>query len=348
VAIPGDLSLPRLGLDDASYKTLLEEVDSIFHCATSMNHLETYTMAKRANVDSAKDVLDIATQKKPKLINYISTLSVFGGTEAGKTRVVTEQSLIDYERHSSSQGYVASKWVGEKIFLKASDRGIPCNIFRLGLVWADTQKGRYDELQREYRILKSCLLSGYGIKDYRYDLPATPVDYVARAVVFLANQHSLGRGVFHISSSAQNSGGIFERCNEVMGTSLELKSWFEWLSKIKQLHCEGSSLPVVPLVETAFSMDEESFYEYQCRMGSGGTYHDCSRTCRELERAGIVAPALDDDLLKRCLESMFVRDIQVREWLTHGAPYYQRASGARSISSAHHLLRENRLGKGRV
>ncbi len=33
------------------------------------------------------------------------------------------------------------KWVGEKIFMLASVHGVPCNIFRLGLVWGDTQQG---------------------------------------------------------------------------------------------------------------------------------------------------------------------------------------------------------------
>jgi len=87
--------------------------------------------------------------------------------------------------------------------MTADERGIPCNIFRLGLVWADTQQGRYDELQREYRIFKSCLLSGYGIRDYKYEMTPTPVDYVARAVVFLANRHCEGRGIFHIALSSQ-------------------------------------------------------------------------------------------------------------------------------------------------
>lgn len=65
-------------------------------------------------------------------------------------------------------GYVASKWVAEKMYMLANERGIPCNIFRVGLVWADSERGRYDELQRGYRILKS---SGYGIENFRFEMP---------------------------------------------------------------------------------------------------------------------------------------------------------------------------------
>jgi amino acid adenylation domain-containing protein/FkbH-like protein/thioester reductase-like protein len=316
VAIPGDLGLPRCGIDEVTYQALSQNIDSIYHCATSMNHLESYAMAKPTNVEAARELLKLATHNKPKLINYISSLSVFSSAIIGKKRVVDEQSPIDHEKHSTSSGYVASKWVGEKIFMTASERGIPCNIFRVGLVWADTHQGRYDELQHGYRVLKSCLLSGYGIKNYRYEMAPTPVDYAARAMVFLANRHSDGQGIFHISSSSQMIEGVFERCNEIADTSLELMPFYDWICEIKRLHHEGWSLPVVPLVEFAFCLDEKSFREHQRGVRSATNMHfDCIRTHRELERAGIVAPVLGDDLLRTCVESMLSSDAELRELL---------------------------------
>jgi amino acid adenylation domain-containing protein/thioester reductase-like protein len=313
VAVPGDLRLPRLGIDETTYQKLCKSVDSIYHCATSMNHLETYGMAKAANVDASIELLRLATRHSRKVINYISTLSIFNPPVAGSIRAVDESTPIDHEKHSAASGYIASKWVGEKIFMSASERGIPCNIFRLGLVWPDTQLGRYDELQRDYRVFKSCLLSGYGIKNYRHVMPPTAVDYVARAVVFLAGRHSDGQGIFHISSPTHAIEGIFERCNEVADTSLELRSFYDWICEIKRLHYEGQSLPVVPLVEFAFSMDEEAFHEHERRTPSAGIHFDCARTYRELEPAGIVAPALTDDLLRACVDTMLSRDQQLQE-----------------------------------
>ena len=167
VALPGDLRLPGLGLNELDWQLLAGEVDSIYHCATSMNHLETYAMAKAANVDSSRELLKLATRTRPKLLNYISTLGVFGATPTQAARVVDERTPIEHETYCHSQGYLASKWVAEKIFMSALARGIPCNIFRLGLVWADAQLGRFDELQSVYRVLKTCLLSGYGIENFQ-------------------------------------------------------------------------------------------------------------------------------------------------------------------------------------
>lgn len=312
VAVQGDLRLPRLGVDSRTYEMLGQDMDSIYHCGTSMNHLETYAMAKAANVEAAKELLSLATSHRPKQINYISTLSIFTPSIAGAARVVNEDSPIDAERHRHSQGYVASKWVAEKIFMEASARGIPCNIFRMGLIWADTEQGRYDELQHVYRVIKSCLLSGYGIENHRYEMAPTPVDYAVRAVVFLAGRHLEGGRRFHIASSHQPIDGLFERCNEVLGTALELKSYYGWVREIKRLHEAGQSLPAVPVLGSAFSMDEESFTKYQ-RSQSGHVNLDCARTHQELECAGIVAPVLDDELLKVSLEDMYSRDADLRE-----------------------------------
>jgi hypothetical protein len=93
-----------------------------------------------------------------------------------------------------------------------------------------------------------------------------------------------------------------------MGTSLELLPFEEWLGHIKRLHVEGRSLPMVALLEYAFSMDKEAIDEQRRNSRFARMPIDCTQTDAELERAGIVTPALDRDLLQLCLESMFVRD----------------------------------------
>jgi amino acid adenylation domain-containing protein/thioester reductase-like protein len=336
VAIAGDLRRPRLGAEDDDYQMLCERVDCIYHCATSMNHLETYPMAKAANVDSAKELMRIATRHVPKVINYVSTLGVFGPhSDTTTPRIVHERNSIDGEMHRMSRGYVASKWVGEKIFMSANERGIACNIFRLGLVWGDTRQGRFDELQNAYRLLKSCLLSGVGIERYSYAMVPTPVDCVARAIVFLSGRHSAGGGIFHISAAGSELEGVFERCNEVAGTALQLVPHYDWVCRMKRLQQQGVPLPVIPEVESAAAMDEESFYELQRRARAQRTRVDCSRTQRELAEADIFLPALDDELLRRCVEAMRGRDVQLRG-LT--APAMEHSP----------LMRQKRLASGQV
>lgn len=311
VAVLGDLRSPRLGLEEGAYQMLSRTVDTIYHCATSMNHLETYAMANAANVQGAKELLRLAVSVRPKMVNYVSTLSVFSAANTSPDRVVDERSSLDFESHLNSNGYVSSKWVSDKLFVTAGERGIPCNIFRLGLVWADSQ-GRFDELQHVSRVLKTCLLSGAGIENYRYPMPPTPVDYVAHAVVFLANKYCVGRGVFHISASRQSVDGVFERCSRLAGVPLQLMSYYDWICNIRRLHHAGKSLPAVPLIEFAFALDEEAFNEHQRRSEAATVHFDCTRTQRELERADIPTPVLNDDLLQACINGMLSRDPELR------------------------------------
>ncbi|WP_175597195.1 non-ribosomal peptide synthetase [Peristeroidobacter soli] len=326
VALPGDLKLPRLGLDQHTFRMLAGTLDGIYHCATSMNHLETFAMARAANVDSVNDLLRLATDGRPKAIHYISTLGVFGATAEEPPRQVDEQTPLDHEKYRYSQGYLASKWVSEKMFLMAAERGVPCNVFRLGLVWADAERGRFDELQNVYRVLKSSLLSGYGIAGYRYPMPPTPVDHVARAIVFLGNRHAQGQGIFHIGATDQHVDGVFERCNDIASTSLQLLPHYEWIQQIKRLHLEGYSLPAVPLIEYAFSMNQDTFQRHQRSVRSAvHVRFSFEKTQRELEAAGIVTPMLNDSLLSGCIEGMLSRDAELRE--AHGRDATRRRAG---------------------
>lgn len=315
-AVPGDLRSSGFGMDDSTYDELAQKIDSIYHCATSMNHLETYEMAKAANVGSAKALLRFATDRRSKVVNYLSTLGVF--SDSGESRRVDEHTSIAMEMHRESRGYVASKWVAERVFEIARARNIPCNVFRLGLIWADTQQGRYDELQNVYRIFKSCLISGKAIEHYRYVMAPTPVDYAARSIVCLGAMHSNGGGVFHISGADHANKDVFERCNEIVGTSFELKSYYEWIGEIKRLHQMGISLPAVPLVEFAFAMDEDTFNRRSRSRRPSPMHIDCTRTWAELEAAGIVAPVITDELLHIYVRRMLTQDEELKRTIATG------------------------------
>jgi amino acid adenylation domain-containing protein/thioester reductase-like protein len=312
IALAGDLCADRLGVNEVTWDSLTADVDCIYHCATSMNHLETYDMAKPANVGSAKTLLGLATCGRPKLINYISTLDVFSPVGVDSIRTVDEHTPIDHEKHSKSSGYAASKWVGEKIFLSAQERGIPCNVFRLGLVWADSECGRFDDLQQVNRVLKSSLLSGCGIRGFQYPLPPTPVDFVARAIVFLASRHFDGAGLFHISSNVRDTVGVFERCNELPGVSLELLTHFEWINEMKRLFEAGQWVTALPLIEYAFSMDEKVFNDLALEKRAQAVKIDSSATLRELADAGIEPQGSMESLLRTCVEGLLVRDADIR------------------------------------
>lgn len=312
VAIPSDVRRPNMGLSEAAYQDLSVKIDTIYHSAATTNTLETYEMARSTNVGSVRELLKFATHQRPKLINHVSTLGVFTAAAKEPERVIRETDSIDHEQHSI--GLTASRWVAEKVLISARQRGVPCNIFRLGLIWADSKNGCYDEDLFGYRLLKSCLLSGIGIENYRFSMVPTPIDYMTQAVAFLANHHE--SGTFHISSNRQVIDSVFERCVEIAGISMDfVPTYYDWIKRIKRLYEEGYSLPIVPLVQFAFPLDRESFYERQRSIRTAvNVRFDFTQTHRELEHAGIVAPEFDNEMLRACLMGMFSKDPELRQW----------------------------------
>jgi amino acid adenylation domain-containing protein/thioester reductase-like protein len=306
VPLPGDVGALRLGLDDNAYRALCEDVDTIYHGASGANQLESYAVAKTLNVAAAREVLRCASTGRPKLVNHISSLGVFSHVGVQAERVVDEMTPIELEQHPVQRGYEASKWVVEKLFLLARARGIRCNIFRPGLIWADTLQGRYDEGQWPYRLLKSCLLSGYGLRDFRFPMAPTPVDHIASAVVSLSQGNPQGQGVFHLSASKQSVESVFACCNRVAATELELLETSAWLSAVQRMHQEGRSLPVVPLIDFTTRKEAPSLMRF-----------DCTRTYRELERANIVAPTFTEELLRLAVRDMLARDGDLRRVQLH-------------------------------
>jgi len=294
VAIPADLRDPLLGLDESMMARLGSDVDSILHCATSMNHLETYATAAPANVHAVKRLLKMATTGKPKTFNYISTLGIFAPDASGHSRVVNELTPIENEKHSVHSGYVASKWVGEKLSMIAAARGIPCNIFRLGLAWAESHEGWFDDRQHTSRLIRSCLLSGCGIQDFYYESTPVPVDYVSRAILSLANLTSDGGGIFHLTSNQRPVDGLFEQCNAILEKPLELLPFRDWLTRMKRLRARGLDLPIAPLLD---------LYDDSNATGTKILF-DCAATDRRLMSIGMQTPRFEAQLLEPALHRM--------------------------------------------
>jgi hypothetical protein len=116
---------------------------------------------------------------------------------------------------------------------------------------------------------------------------------------------------------SQMSEGVFERCNEIARTSLALTSFYEWICEMKRLHNAGRTLPAVPLIEFAFSMDRVLFEEHENAICLSSIQFDCAQTHAELEHAGILAPVLNDTLLRVYLERTISTDAEVRQHIDH-------------------------------
>ena len=194
VAVPGDLSRPRLGLEDEAYQRLAEVVDVVVHNGALVNLAFGYDAHRAANVVGIAEILRLATALRTVPVHFVSTLGVFPAVAPGERfleRPVPESTL-------PADGYSQSKWVGERLMAQAASRGIPVAVYRLGEVMANSitgvpsRRGLPDLLVRACLTVGACFTSPITM-DY------TPVDQVG-ALVTAAVAHG-EQGHFHLMHS---------------------------------------------------------------------------------------------------------------------------------------------------
>lgn len=128
----GDLSAPRLGLTSEQFQGLSSDVDVILHMGALRSFWDNYHMLRPSNVQSIKELVQLAAPNQIP-IHFVSTSGVLPRDVLDSIRDVAPSSAAAYEPPTDgSDGYVASKWAGERILERASESlGVPSFIYRL-------------------------------------------------------------------------------------------------------------------------------------------------------------------------------------------------------------------------
>ena len=184
--VKGNLAEINLGMDDATLEMMSEKIDSIYHSGAMVHHMYDYKTLRKSNVLSTVELLKIAASGKKKTLNYISTLGVASIRDANgfQIEVDTKDSPL------STNGYILSKWVSEKILSNVN--GININIFRPGNITGNSKDGICPpEKNHALLLMKGCIQMG-AAPDWKRSVEMTPVDILANAIIELA---TASRGV---------------------------------------------------------------------------------------------------------------------------------------------------------
>jgi thioester reductase-like protein len=198
VPLAGDLAFPRFGLSAERFAALGSELDAIYHNGALVNFAYPYAALKRANVQGTEEALRLAAQGRTKPLHFVSTVSVFDSAVfAGRPRV--DETDDPAESAGLPDGYVQSKWVGERLVRLAGERGLPVAIYRLGRVSWHSRTGVWTDTDFVHRMLRSCVQLGSAPEIDRH-LPLVPIDFVSASLVALSlRPGSLGRS-FHLTN----------------------------------------------------------------------------------------------------------------------------------------------------
>jgi len=193
--VEGDVTLPRMGMTDTSYETLAREVDAIIHGAAHVNFIYPYEALRATNVLGIHEIIRFAFHACIKAVHHLSTAAIW---PMGAQFTFYEKDPIAHDQ-VLNLGYDEAKWVGERCLLYAAERGLPVARYRPGEVGGDSVTGRCVTDHFLVASIKGFLQFGaFPALDIEVDV--APVDYVAKALIYLAfHRNSIGRA-FHLTN----------------------------------------------------------------------------------------------------------------------------------------------------
>jgi amino acid adenylation domain-containing protein/thioester reductase-like protein len=292
----GDLGSPRLGLSEETFNEFAHRIDAIVHNGALVNFVHPYAAHKASNVLGTQEILRLASRVKLKPVHHVSTLSILysGGVNDG--RVFREDANLD-EVGAPFGGYAQSKWVAEKLVMQAMARGIPCAIYRPGLVSGHSVTGAWNAENLISSMTRACVLLG-SVPNLDVMVNIVPVDFVSAAIVQLSKDEKNFGGIFHLDNPEPLH---FERLAGWLasqGLQARLLSFDDWreelFSQIPHMPSEEWA-PYLPLLE---EVDESQVFMPE---------FDLTNTLTRLNGSGVRCHPVNEDLFTAYLNYFIPR-----------------------------------------
>ncbi len=201
VALQGDITHPRLGLDDRTYAELRSGVTEIIHCAADTRFGLSLESARTVNTEGTRNLLELARGcRRLKKFAYVSTVYVAGRS--------TGRFLEEPFHHQKGfcNTYQQSKYEAEELVCRAM-ADIPAAIFRLSSVIGDSQTGVVRQFNYVHQLLRlfprNALPLAPGEPDAPIDLIAS--DWAMAALAYLFENGFASHRFFHICAGPDRS-----------------------------------------------------------------------------------------------------------------------------------------------
>ena len=290
IPVLGDLTHPRMGLENDQYQDLAENIDLIFHCAASVNYTYPYTAAKPDTVGGTLEALRFACAATPKPVQYISSNGVFPG---GDDTPYLENNQIDDFVDRMEGGYNQAKWVAERLVWSAVSRGLPVCVYRPGNIGHDSRTGAVNPNDFLSLIIRACARLGSAPLAPDWFFEMTPVDFLVNAIARVADDPKHFGKVYNIvQQDPVPADRVFARM-ESNGHVTERVPLNDWKSGLQAAADRDDDPELKVLVS---SLDSVEGYL------ADTSVYDISKFTRALSEIGLAMPAVDADYVTMFLK----------------------------------------------
>lgn len=257
----GDVTAPKLGLDDAAWGALVRDAALIVHNAANVNFVAPYATLRRVNVDPVHELVRLATHGACRAVHLVSTLAVFNATYRREQRLVRGIDRLQKPDHLYS-GYAQSKWVCEAAFRVAGSRGLKLGVHRPGLITGAWASGHTNPDDFLCRFIKGCVELGvYPDADVELDLVA--VDDVADGIAAAVLGPLEAVDTFHWSNPRPVTISALMSVFAERGHRLQPEPLQRWLHRVRTaLPMSNALFPVHPFLLEVPPGSSETILEF--------------------------------------------------------------------------------------
>ena len=199
VPVIGDLSRERLGLEPDVIEKLDGKIDHFFHLAAIYDLTADADSQRVANVEGTRHALQLAEAVHAGHFHQVSSIAA-----AGLYKGKWTEDMFDEAVDVDNNPYYATKHESERVVREEST--VPWRVYRPGIVVGHSETGEIDKIDGPYyffkaiqrlRSLSPSWMRGIGIEGGQINM--VPVDYVAKAMDYLAHKDGLDYRAFSLT-----------------------------------------------------------------------------------------------------------------------------------------------------
>jgi thioester reductase-like protein len=194
--VVGDLSAPMLGIQPQWIREHAGDIEHVFHLAAVYDMEASDEANEIANVGGTRETVAVANALRAGCLHHVSSVAAAGSYAGTFT-----EAMFD-EGQPLLHPYHRTKFESERIARRATR--IPWRVYRPAIVVGDSRTGEMDKLDGPYYffpLLNAASQLPSALRFLAPRLGATnlvPVDFVAAAIDFLAQEQGLDGRAFHL------------------------------------------------------------------------------------------------------------------------------------------------------
>lgn len=257
--VTGSLEEKNLGLSDAEWTSLVDEVDVVIHNGALVHWVYPYETLRGPNVIGTVNILKLCSEGKPKYFTFVSSTSVLDTQfyvdlsdslkESGNVGI-PETDNLEGSKTGLGTGYGQSKWVSERLLMEAGrSRGLRGCIVRPGYVVGESTTGISNTDDFLLRMWKGSQELGL-YPDISNTVNMVPVDHVARVIVAAALNSSYAHplSVAHVTSHPRITFNEFLGSLRNFGYGVKETEYFTWKTSLEKHVVENKDSALFPLL----------------------------------------------------------------------------------------------------